>query len=190
MRKTVILIIFICSCTTIKRNIWLNQFEICCVMEYSVKRAGDKLDFKDGYFEDDYLKISPNFDVSSGIKLNITNKCGVNSYIKWGNAKYLAEGKYYKVIFNNISSVEDRDIQSTVSILPPFIEIPITVIPQKSVNYKKGIWHQKTLFDISKHPQYYLYKNNILYFSYSCGDNILNYEIIFTVSKRYPSQSN
>lgn len=190
MRKIVILIIFICSCTTLKRNVWLNQFEVCCIMDYSVKRANDKLDFKDGYFEDDYLKISAEFDVNSGIKLNITNKCGVNSYINWENAKYLTEGEYYKVILNNISIIKDTNIQSGVLILPPFMEIAVTIIPQKSVNYEKGIWNQKPLFDMSKHPQYYLYKNNILYFNYNCGDNVLNYEIIFTANKKYNSQSN
>lgn len=182
------ILFFLFSCASVSRNLWLNRFEVCCVVEHSLLRNGDKVEFKEGYFEDEYLKLKAEFDVMEGIKLNFINKCGVNSYINWDEAFYLDEsGNSHKVTFSEISS--NLKEEENMSILPPFIEIVTNIIPKDYIYRKKDIWMKKTMFDFSFHPQDYLFKKPSLNFYYKCGYLNLKYSLFFYIDKRYPKNT-
>ncbi|MEF3279563.1 MAG: hypothetical protein K6357_01145 [Elusimicrobiota bacterium] len=177
--------LFLISCSGIKRNFWLNQFEVCCKIEKTLERDGQKLEFKDNFFEDDYLKLSAEFDIMEGIKLDITNKCGVNSYIYWDKAYYIDErGEKFNITISQLLFNEKSEL-SNISILPPFIDIKVNLIPQNYVYKEKNIWHNKTMLDFSFHPQEYLFKKTSLNFEYICGNITLRYLLSFGIVNKY-----
>jgi len=183
-KKIIIALFFILSCSSVSRNLWLNRFEVCCVVNQTLERDKNKIEIKDGYFEDDYLKLKSEFDVMEGFKLNFTNKCGVNSYINWDKSYYIDEnGSKKRVLFYEFSS--RKSAKENISILPPFIEIPINIHLSDNI-YKNGrVWNVKPILDFSKNPQGYLFKKTYLIFDYICGENKLGYSIEFEIDKRY-----
>jgi len=188
--RLVLLSIFYClvSCSSIPRNFWLNRFEVCCVVNQKLERDKNKVEIKDGYFEDDYLKLKSELDVIEGFKLNFINKCGVNSYINWDNSYYVDEnGLKRKVIFYELSSLESN--KENISILPPFIEIPVNLHLSDNIYKDRGVWNIKPIFDFSKNPQEYLFKKTYLIFNYICGENNLKYSLEFEIDKRYKSNN-
>jgi len=186
LRKEFFYLLFLISCSSVSRNLWLNRFEVCCVVNQKLQRNNQIVELKDRYFEDDYLKLNCNFDVMKGFTLNIMNKCGVNSYINWDNSYYIDEnGLKRKVVFYELSSLKSN--KENISILPPFIEIPVNLHLSDNI-YKDGkVWNINPLFDFSKNPQEYLFKKTYLIFEYICGEEKLKYSLEFEIDKRYKS---
>ena len=180
----ILFIFFIISCSSVKRNLWLNRFEVCCVINQKLERDKIIIDSKNNYFEDEYLKLNVEFDVMKGFRISITNKCDVNAYIDWNNSYYIDEnGLKRKLVFYEITLLEKQE--ENILILPPFIEIPINLHLLDNIYREKDVWHFRPLFDFSKHPQEYLLKKIYLVFFYSCGENKLKYSLEFEIDKRY-----
>ncbi len=179
-----IFVVFLISCSGVKRNLWLNQFEVCCKIEKNLERDGNKIEFKDNIFEDDYIKLEAEFDILEGIKLNIINKCEENAYVYWSKAFYIDEnGVEHKVV--NLQSSFDYKTDNNFLLLPPLIDIKIILLPEDFIYKNKNIWYNKTMFDFSLHPQNYLFKKTLLKFDYICEDNNLKYLLSFEIIKRY-----
>jgi hypothetical protein len=188
LRKKFFYLLFLISCSSVSRNLWLNRFEVCCVVNQKLQRNNQIVELKDRYFEDDYLKLNCNFDVMKGFTLNITNKCGVNSYINWDNSCYIDENGFKKKVIFYEMSFNDK-LDKKISIFPPFMEIPINIHISDNVYKDKNVWNIKPLFDFSKNPQDYLFKKVYLIFNYMCGDNNFEYLLEFEVDKRYKNSS-
>ncbi|MCX7641940.1 MAG: hypothetical protein N2Z20_04830 [Elusimicrobiales bacterium] len=180
------ILLYLFSCSTINHNLWLNKFEVCCVIETEVYRDGKKIDFRDGYFIDKYVKLVFNYDLFSGIKLDIWSECMYISEINWNNATYIDEYGAIKklIIYDNIPSSKNN-IEKNISMVIPYNNFSVTLIPSEYVYKEKEIWHFRQMFDPNLKPDNLKGRKVSLNFSFPCDENIYNYLVYFNINSRY-----
>lgn len=178
-----IVFIFVSSCTLFKHNLWLNRFDVCCKIDTELFRDGKVIYFKDGFFQDKYVKLSFDYDLLRGIKLKIISECLYVSEINWDNSYYVDEyGKKH-----NIKLLENISLESTknVSNIVPYTDFEITLIPQDYIYKEDNIWQFRQMLDPLSQPDKLKGKVVSLVFSFPCDEKIYNYTVNFKINPRY-----
>lgn len=189
MRFLIFASLFFLSCTSnIKRNMWVNQYEVCCVMNYSILSDGTSLkyDSKTEFFEDGKIKIKVFYDVIEGVKISFMNKTSRNAEIVWEKSYYIDEtGKKIRIVNQNVNYEKLAEPVKN-ELLPPYQVINFTVIPVDRIYYEDGVWHFRPLLSFSKHPQEYIEKPMSLKMLLKFSDTSEKYYTLeFNIKKRY-----
>lgn len=185
MRFFLFLSIYLFSgCSSVSRNLWLNKFEVCCIIKTEVFRNDNKLDFKDNFYQDKHVKLNFDYELLSGIKIKIKTECIDIAYIDWNKAYYIDEygNKKDVVIYENATILEKS---SNISFIPPYTDFEINIIPKDYIKKEKNIVYFKQMLDPNLRPDDLKGKNTQLNFSFNCNDEIYNYRIYFHIRARY-----
>ncbi len=178
------LILMFYSCFSFKRDLWLNRFDVCCVIKPQLLKEGMAIDFKDGYFHDKHLKIAFDYDVIEGIKIKIYSECLSLSEINWNDAVYTDEyGIKKKIVIKSNLDVNEKN--SNITLVSPYNETEIVLIPQDKVYKKNGVWNYILMLDENTYPHKLLGRKASLSFSFPCDEKIYNYTVDFKVLPRY-----
>lgn len=171
------------GCSAFHHNLWLNRFEVCCKIDTELLRDGEQVVFKDGFFQDKYVKLSFDYDILKGIKLRIINECLYISEINWDEAYYLDEyGQKHEIMLLENRGIKDA---KNISAIAPYTDFEITLIPKDYVYKKDDIWSFRQMLDPSSHPEKLKGRTVSLLFNFPCDENIYNYIVNFKVIPRY-----
>ncbi len=162
----------------------MNRFEVCCVIKPQLLKEGKVIDFKDGYFYDKHVRMAFEYDVIDGIKVKIYSECLSLSEIEWDKAIYTDEhGIKKKVIIKSNVYVQGKN--SNTTLVSPYNETEIILIPSDKIYKKNGVWNYILMLDEKSYPQRLLGKKTSLEFSFPCDEKIYNYTVDFKILPRY-----
>lgn len=178
-------ILFLVGCHSFLSDVWLNRFDVCCVIRTDLLRNDTKIDFKDNFFQDKYIKLAFDYDLLAGIKIKIKTECWYISEIDWNKAYYVDEygNKKEIVIYENLNLSNNK--ASNVSYISPYTDYEITLIPKDYVKNEKGVFYFRQMLDPNLDPEKLKGKNTQLHFNISCNDEVYYYTVYFNVLARY-----
>ncbi len=180
----IIFVILLSSCLAFKKDVWLNKFDVCCVVKPELLRDGGVIEFSDGYFQDRHVKTSFEYDVISGIKVRIYSTCLYLSEINWNDAVYTDEyGEKRRIIIKDNAIISGK--APNITVVSPYNEIEITLIPVDKPYKKKGVWNYLFMLDERIHPRKLLGRKTSLEFLFPCDDKIYSYTVNFKILPRY-----